>query len=249
MGGEQGGQILGAGGHPLLVAAGDQGIALGSTELVGQLTPEGVDDGAIGIGGGLGGAEGGAHQHGAGGPGNGGDAHLAAHLIEAGQAGQGLAGAEVIEGQHGVGLAATEVGLQLDHRFTALAVEPFEGEAQQGPHAGGNEGTAVELGGVGVLLAADATTHLVEVGGELGLLVLARGHIGVGHDHIAPGQQAGLHLVLNRHLVAGAVAGPIAKYLLLQFLAQEPDRLGGFRRGDVAAEAGGGVEIAIGIVG
>jgi hypothetical protein len=49
--------------------------------------------------------------------------------------------------------------------------------------------------------------------------------------------------------VAGAVAGPITVDLLLQFLAQQTDRLGGFRRGDVAAEAGGGVEIAIGIVG
>ena len=65
MGGEQGGQILGTGGHPLLVAAGDKGISLGSTELVSELSPEGVHDGAIGIGGGLRGAEGGATQHGA----------------------------------------------------------------------------------------------------------------------------------------------------------------------------------------
>jgi hypothetical protein len=120
--------------------------------LVGEFTPEGVHDGAIGIGGGLGGAEGGAHQYGAGGPGNGGDAHLTAHLIEARQAGQGLTRAEVVQGQHRVGLIPTEVGLQLDHRFTALAVEPFEGVAQQRAKAGGDERAAVELAGIGVLL-------------------------------------------------------------------------------------------------
>ena len=65
MGREQGRQILGAGGHPLFVTAGDEGIALGTAELIGELAPEGVDDGAIGIGGGLRGAEGGAHQYGA----------------------------------------------------------------------------------------------------------------------------------------------------------------------------------------
>ena len=126
---------MGAGGHPLLVAASDEAIALGTAELIGELAPEGVHDGAIGIGGGLRGAEGGAHQYGAGGPGNGGDAHLTAHLIEARQAGQGLTGAEVVQGQHRVGLAATEVGLQLDHRLPTLAVEPFEGDAEQGAHA------------------------------------------------------------------------------------------------------------------
>ena len=177
------------------------------------------------------------------------DAHLAADLIEARQAGQGLAGAEVVERQHRVGLAATEVGLQLDHRFTALAVEALEGDAQQVAQAGGDEGAAVELAGIGVLRAADATAHLVEVGGELGLLVLAGDHIRVGGDHIAPGHQAGLHLVLDRHLVAGAVAGPLAEHLLLQFLAQGADRLCGLGRGDVAAEAGGGVEGAVGVVG
>ena len=153
----------------------------------------------------------------------------------------------MIEGQHRVGFAATEVGLQLDHRFAALAVEPFEGDAQQGSHAGGDEGAAVELAGIGVLLAADATAHLVEVGGELGLLILAGGYIGVGRDHLAPGQQTGLHLVLNRHLIAGAIAGPIVEHLLLQLFSQPTDRLGGLRRCDVAAEAGGGVEGAVGV--
>ena len=57
----------------------------------------------------------------------------------------------------------------------------------------------------------------------------------MGQDHIAPGQQAGLHLVLDGHLVAGAVAGPIVVDLLLQFLTQETDRLGGLGCGNVAA--------------
>ena len=32
--------------------------------------------------------------------------------------------------------------------------------------------------------------HLPEVGGELGLLVVAAGHVGVGADHLAPGGKA-----------------------------------------------------------
>ena len=37
---------------------------------------------------------------------------------------------DVVERQHGVGLAAAEVGLEPDHRLAGLAVEPPDGDAE-----------------------------------------------------------------------------------------------------------------------
>jgi hypothetical protein len=44
-----------------------------------------------------------------------------------------------------VGFATTEVGLQLDYGFTALAVEALQRDPQQFPQAISDEGAAVEL--------------------------------------------------------------------------------------------------------
>ena len=43
-----------------------------------------------------------------------------------------VAGEEVVEGEHRVGLAAAEVGLQLDDRVAALAGEPPQGVERAG---------------------------------------------------------------------------------------------------------------------
>ena len=37
---------------------------------------------------------------------------------------------DVVERQHGVGLAAAEVGLEPDHRLAGLAAEPPDGDAE-----------------------------------------------------------------------------------------------------------------------
>lgn len=79
-----------------------------------------------------------------------------------------------------MGFAATEVGLQLDHRIAALAIEPLQGATQQVAHAGGDESAAVELNRIGVFGGPEPATHLIEVGGELGLLVFTGDHIRVG---------------------------------------------------------------------
>ena len=154
----------------------------------------------------------------------------------------------MIQGQHRVGLAAAEVGLQLDHRVSGLAIEAKQGDAQQILEATGDVGAAEELGRVGVFRAALALAHLVEVGGELGLLVATCDHIGVRGNHIAPGHQACLDLVLCGGLVADLVAGALGEHHLLELGAQVTD---GFRLGhsvDTAAEANGGVEVAVGVV-
>ena len=55
---------------------------------------------------------------------------------QAGQlAGIHLAAGHVHDGQHGVGLAAAERRLQLDHRVAALARQALHHRAQQYPHA------------------------------------------------------------------------------------------------------------------
>ena len=70
-----------------------------------------------------------------------------------------------------MGLAATEVGLQLHYGVAACAEEAPEGVGEETPEALSEEGTAEELTGVAVL--ALAPVDLGEVGGELGLLVAA----------------------------------------------------------------------------
>ena len=91
--------------------------------------------------------------------------------------------------------------------------------------------------------------HQIKIRRELRLLVAAVDHIRVGGDHLAPGHQARLDLVFNRGLVAGAVAGPLIEHLLLQLFAQGADRIGLLAGVDVAAEANGGVEVAVDVVG
>ena len=86
----------------------------------------------------------------------------------------------MIEGQHGVGLAAAEVGLQLHDGLAALAVQALESICQQTSQALGQVGAAEELGWVAVLGGTLAEMYLPEVGGEFGLLVVAAGHVGVG---------------------------------------------------------------------
>ena len=124
----------------------------------------------------------------------------------------------------------------------------LQGDAQQILEAFGDEGAAKELDRIGVLGAADAAMHQIKISLELGLLVAAIDHIRVGGDQLAPGDEARLDLVLDRGLVAGAVAGPIGEDLLLQLLAHGADRIGLLAGVDVAAKADGGVEVAVDVV-
>ena len=58
--------------------------------------------------------------------------------------------------------------------------------------------------------------HQIKIGSELGLLVTAVDHVRVGSDHIPPGDQARLDLVLDRCLIARLVTRPFCENDLLQ---------------------------------
>ena len=107
-------------------------------------------------------------------------------------------------------LAAAEIGLQLDDRVASLAGQSQHGLRQQPAQALGEEGPAEELGRVLVLVRSFSLVDLPQVGGELGLLVAAGGHVRVRGDDFPPRLQAALRLALGRlerflaHLLSGA---------------------------------------------
>ena len=77
--------IPGTGGDAFAVAVGHDGVTRWATQLVSQLTPEGVHHSAVGLGGGFRCTECRSHQNGSVGFGDALDAHLGAHLFEAGE--------------------------------------------------------------------------------------------------------------------------------------------------------------------
>ena len=111
-------------------------------------------------------------------------------LIEARQILHRRPADHVIERQHRVGLAAAEVGLQLDDRIAARARQPLGGADQQVAQAVGQIGAAEEFARIAVLGRRAAVVHLGEIGRELGLLEFAGRNVLVRLDHFAPRQQA-----------------------------------------------------------
>ena len=171
-------------------------------------------------------------------------------VFDAGQLVRLRAGEEMVEGQHRVGLAAAEVGLELDDRLSAEAAEAFHPVCEEALEAVGRVGAAEELGRVAVFGDALAEVHLPEVGGELGLLVVAAGDVGVGAGDLAPGGQAagggGAFGGCGRRapsLRAGLLLEADPQQLQLQLFD-----LGRFCRRDGGQEAVGGVEDAVGVV-
>ena len=97
------------------------------------------------------------------------------------------AGEQVVKRQHRVRLAAAEIGLELHDRVAALAGEAPHGAYQHPLQALGEIGAAEELDRVPVFVSPFAEVHLPEIGGELGLLVAAAGHVLVRRHNLAPG--------------------------------------------------------------
>ena len=124
----------------------------------------------------------------------------------------------MIERQHGVGLAAAEVGLELHHRIAAPAGETAHRAHQHRLQALGEVGAAEELDRVAVLVGPFAQVHLPEVGGELGLLVAAAGHVAMGRHHLAPRLEAARDLALDGRARALAL---FAAHLLVEAQAQQ----------------------------
>ena len=90
-----------------------------------------------------------------------------------------------------MGLAATEVRLQVDHRRGVLvAGQPPHRAVDQVAQALGQVGAREELDRLGVVLArVVGRRDLVEVGGELGGLEVAGRDVVVGREDLAPRPQ------------------------------------------------------------
>ena len=176
-------------------------------------------------------------------------ARLLEHALDAGQVGGRDAGEEVIERQHGVGLAAAKVGLELHHRVAALSAEPAHPVHQHLLEALGQVGALEESHRVAVLVRALALVHLPQVGGELGLLKAPAGHVGMGGDDLAPGLESAVDLALDGRARA---TPPFAARLLLIHqppqLLLHPPHLVGLGGRDGGQEALGRVQGAVGVV-
>src|SRR5689334_21399082 len=83
-------------------------------------------------------------------------------------------------------LAATEIGLELDHGVAAAIGQPTHSAHQQPTQALGQVGAAKELDRVAVFVRSLAEMHLPEISGELGLLIAATRHVAVGCDDLTP---------------------------------------------------------------
>src|SRR5215210_6014581 len=102
----------------------------------------------------------------------------------------------MVEGQHRVGLAAAENGLELYGGIATFASETLSGVSQETDHAVGQVGALEELYGVLVFGVGGTVDHLGQVGGELGLLVASLAHVWMRVHDLPPGEQA---LRASRH--------------------------------------------------
>jgi hypothetical protein len=149
---------------------GDQGERLGPAKLPRQFAPQGMD-GLLAALPGLSGGVGGAVEH---------DHARLGHVEQLGAIQQGRnpgqfmqrAGAprQMIDRQHGMGLAAAERGLKLDHRLPAPGRQAQRHLRQQQAHAFGDEGAGIEGDRILIFAGGLAGVDGGDVGGELGLL-------------------------------------------------------------------------------
>ena len=222
----------------------------GEAELPRQLAPQRAHHRAVGLGHRVARRDLVAHQHDALDRRELGDLGLLQHRVDAEQLAGGGPGEEVVEREHGVGLAAAEVGLELHHRVAAVAGEPAHRADQQALQALGEIGAAEELDRLPVLVRPLAQVHLPEVRRELGLLVAATRHVPVRADHLPPGLEVGRGLALD----GGPGALPLlAAHLLVEAQAQQLHLhlldLVRLRCRDGGQEPAGRVEGAVGVVG
>ena len=79
----------------------------------------------------------------------------------------------MIQSDHRVGLAATEVGLEVDHGIAPVAAQPSSGPNQQLAQTVGEIGAPKERDRILVFVVRVAGGDLVQVSSELGLLKAA----------------------------------------------------------------------------
>ena len=175
---------------PILIGLGDEGVCLRTAELPGELAPDRVDVGPVRLGV-AGRGEVIAHD---GDPAD----RLAGQRIESagrekllrilGELADPETGGHVPESEHRVGLAATEVGLQVDHRRgVGVPRQSAHGAADEVAQTLGEVGATEELDRVGIVgVSFGARGHLVEVGSELRGVEVARRHVVVWRQDLAP---------------------------------------------------------------
>ena len=240
-------RIAGAGG--LVVVGRDARIGGPAPQLPGQFAPQRAHHRAVALAHRIAGRDLVADQHDAARGGQLCDLGLLQDAVDAREFQRIDAGEQVVQGQHRVGFAAAEVGLKLHHRIAALVAEAAGRPDQQPLQTFGEVGAPEKLHRVAVLVRALAEVNLPQIGGELGLLVAAAGHIPMRRDDLPPRFQRRRRGALDR---APGLPAPRAARLLVEAHAQqfhleafEVLRLGGRHRGQ---EPGGGIQRPIGIV-
>ena len=238
-----------AGAGRVLVIRGNARECLLAAQLPRQLAPQRSDDRAVGLGHGIPRRDLVADQHHAPDPGEAVGLRLLQHGLYTGQLAGRRAGEQVVEGQHGVGLAAAEIGLQLNDRIAAASGKAAHRTDQHSLQALGQVGTAKELDRVPVLVRTFAQVHLPEVGRELGLLVSAARHVLVGGHDLPPRLQARGGCALDRQ---AGLSAPFASRLLVEAHPQQLHldllELVGLRRRDRGQQPADRIQDAIGIV-
>ena len=161
----------------------------------------------------------------------------------------GRPGEQVIQRQHGVGLTAAEVRLELNDRVSASAREAADGPHQQPLQAFRQIRAPEELDGVSILVCAFTQMHLPEIGGELGLLVAPARDVPVGGDDFPPWLQAGRGGAVNRR---SRLLAPFSARLFVEAYPQQFQlallELFGLRRGDRGKESAHRIQRAIGVI-
>ena len=158
--------------------------------------------------------------------------------------------ADVVKGEHGVGFAAAEVGLQLDHRVAARLTRQAPERALKEPgQAVGHVGATEELDGVAILAGGITALDLGEVGGKLGLGVAAARDVGMRHHHLAPRLEPGRGCALQlQRLASGLLARLLGEHRAQHLLAHVGQLGRLLSGGDGLQQALGAVERAVGVL-
>jgi hypothetical protein len=114
--------------------------------------------------------------------------------------------------------ATAEVGLELYDGVTALTGDALDRAYQEKLEALGEVRPAEELGRILVFVRPFAQIHLPQIGGELGLLITAAGHVLVRRHHFAPGLEVGRTRAFDDRAGALALFG---SHLLIEAQAQK----------------------------
>ena len=199
------------------VVGGHGVVALFAAELVSETTPQGVHHDVVAdrlrcrwrdlL----------AHQHRSVDLSGQGDLRLGQHIGQPRQLGGVGARGQVVQRDQRVGLAATEVGLQLDHRVPALACQPFGRSREQVAQPLGDVGARKELMRVLVFGLGAAVGDEVQISRILGLHEVPAGHVLVWCDEFAPRFEPRPWSALGC-LRSGAAT--LAARLLLKYLAE-----------------------------